>query len=318
MVLGLSLTADDFVWVLVDEADGTVVDHDSVEFRAGAEIAGAARGAHAIATAGGIDVDRIRLTWNDDVARDGMRLRNRLNGLDIGDVEAVPLTCAIAVLVDPDMEPSLALAYGAARARVGLPATTGRPRRRRSRMAMAALGAAAAAAFGGLLLTSGSLPHAEQTAAASEPPAVTEPGWVSVPAPSNNAATVVRKVVEAPRAVPARPAPQPAAVAAAPAAEPLVAAVPAPVGVPHLQVEEPHLVGPEAAQPALETGTAAAEVSAAPFSGAPAAEFPAPAPVVADPMAAGLIPADQSHLPVEHPVAAPDMTDPVNVSSGTP
>ncbi|PRC43534.1 hypothetical protein C6A85_000000104855, partial [Mycobacterium sp. ITM-2017-0098] len=122
MVLGLSLTSEDIVWVLVDEADGTVADHDSVEFHADAEIAGAAaRGARAIATAGGFDVELIRLTWSDDVAREGLRVRSHLSCLGFDNVEAVPLKCAGAVMVDPDMEPDLALAYGAARADVGLP-----------------------------------------------------------------------------------------------------------------------------------------------------------------------------------------------------
>ena len=178
MVLGLSLTSDDVVWVLVDEADGTVADHDSVEFNADAEIAGAAaRGAHAIATAGGFDVERIRLTWSNAVGREGLRLRSRLAGLGFDNVEAVPLHCAGAVLVDPNMEPALALAYGAALAEVDVYdaitvplSTRPKPRRtRRGRVALAVLGAAAAAVTGGLLLTSGSLPQAEQTAAAAEP-----------------------------------------------------------------------------------------------------------------------------------------------------
>ena len=42
MVLGLSLTSDDVVWVLVDEADGTVIDHDVIEVHEDAEMAGAA------------------------------------------------------------------------------------------------------------------------------------------------------------------------------------------------------------------------------------------------------------------------------------
>ncbi|PRC56116.1 hypothetical protein C6A85_40260, partial [Mycobacterium sp. ITM-2017-0098] len=82
------------------------------------------------------------------------------------------------------MEPDLALAYGAARADVGLPdaiavplCTRAKARRfRRGRLAVAVLGAAAAAAVGGLLLTSGSLPQLEQTAAATGQPPAAEPG----------------------------------------------------------------------------------------------------------------------------------------------
>ena len=34
MVLGLSLTSDDVVWVLVDQSHRTVADHDSVDVTA--------------------------------------------------------------------------------------------------------------------------------------------------------------------------------------------------------------------------------------------------------------------------------------------
>jgi hypothetical protein len=241
MVLGLSLTSEDVVWVLVDETDGTVADHDYVEFNADAEIAGAAaRGAHAIATACGFAVDRIRLTWSDDVARHGLQLRSRLASLGFANVAAVPLNRVGTVLVHPDMEPALALAYGAALADVSLVPVSTRATTRRShrgRTALAVLGAAAAAAVGGMLLTSGSLPQAEQPAAA-------DPGWVAVSAPSETAARVVRKVVEA------QEEDEPAAYVA-----PVVAAAPpAPLSVPRpqapevLPTEQPHLVD---AQPAL-------------------------------------------------------------------
>ena len=247
MVLGLSLTSDEVVWVLVDETDRTVADHDSVEFRADSDVAGAcARGARAIAAADGIDVERIRLTWSDDVARDGLRLRSRLSSLGFDNVEAVPLRCAGAVMVDPGMEPSLALAYGAALADVSvheaitvpLATRTKSVKTHRGRIALAVLGAAAAAALGGLLLTSGSLPHVEQTASASaaaEPPASADPGWVAVSAPAETAGVMVRKVVEALDAdVVAAAAPVQETVPQA--AEPVAVAVaePAPVAVPHL------------------------------------------------------------------------------------
>jgi hypothetical protein len=256
MVLGLSLTSEDIVWVLVDETDGTVVDHDSAEFSADAEIAGAAaRGAHAIATAGGFDVERIRLTWSDVVAREGLRLRSRLVSLGFDNVEAVPLKCAGAVLVDPDMEPTLALAYGAALAEVSLHdaitlpvSTRPRPRRsRRGRTALAALGAAAAAVVAGLLLTSGSLPQAEQTAAAAELPVAADPGWVAVTAPSESAARAVRKVVDVPDVDVPEQAP-PVYIAPVVEAAPLIAppVAPVPLAVPHLPVGTPHLQAPEA------------------------------------------------------------------------
>jgi hypothetical protein len=267
MVLGLSLTSEDIVWVLVDETDGAVADHDYVEFNADAEIAGAAAcGAHAIATACGFAVDRIRITCSDDVARDGLRLRSRLTSLGFDNVEAVPRNCAGTVLVDPDMEPALALAYGAALARVSLSdaitaavSTRAKPRRtRRGRMALAVLGAAAAA-VGGLLLTSGSLPQAEQTATAAEQPTAADNGWVAVSAPSESAARAVRKVVDTPKEEPAAyvaPVVETVPLVAVPT-EAVAAAPPVtlpPMGTPHLQAPEslptaqPHLVD---AQPAL-------------------------------------------------------------------
>lgn len=281
MVLGLSLTSEDIVWVLVDESDGTVADHDSVEFQADAEIASAAaRGARAIATAGGFDVERIRLTWSDDVARDGLRLRSHLGCLGFDNVEAVPMKCAGAVMVDPDMEPALAMAYGAARAEVNLldaitvplctraKPTTGR----RVRFAMTVLVAAAAAVVGAVLLTSGSLPQRGQAPAATGQPATADPGWVAVTAPSDSAARTVRKVVDSLDAEPldaepldaepldAEPLVAEAAAAEIPvaeastAAEPLAAeqiqsvspvvAAPAPLGVPHLPEGTPDLEAP--------------------------------------------------------------------------
>ena len=106
MVLGLSLTSDDVVWVLVDEADGTVIDHDVIEVHEDAEMAGAAaRGAHAIATNGGFDVTGVRLTWSDVAAQDGLRLRTRLSACGFRTVEVVPYRCAVAVMVHPDTEP---------------------------------------------------------------------------------------------------------------------------------------------------------------------------------------------------------------------
>ncbi|PRC49532.1 hypothetical protein C6A85_74240, partial [Mycobacterium sp. ITM-2017-0098] len=120
--------------------------------------------------------------------------------------------------------------------------------------AVAVLGAAAAAAVGGLLLTSGSLPQLEQTAAATGQPPAAEPGWVAVSAPSDSAARMVRKVVEAldgegldseaPAAVPVAAVPiiEAPIIEAPLAAEPLAAepvqtvppivAAPAPLDVP--------------------------------------------------------------------------------------
>ncbi|MCV7073532.1 hypothetical protein H7H73_27650, partial [Mycobacterium rufum] len=110
-VLGLSLTATEVVWALVDETARTVADHDAVEWDADSAIAeAAARGAHALARACGLEVDRVRLVWTPDARDDGMRLRAHLDSHGI-DTEAVPLTCATRVLVDPgqsDMPPLVA------------------------------------------------------------------------------------------------------------------------------------------------------------------------------------------------------------------
>lgn len=323
MVLGLSLTSDRVVWVLVDEADGSVADHDCAEFQADTEIAGAAaRGAHAIATAGGLDVTRIRLTWSPDVTRDGLRLRSQLGGLGFDNVEAVPLTCACAVMVDPNMEPGLALAYGAALAEVGLRdaitvplCTRATPRRRRrGRMAMAVLGAAAAAAVGGLLLTSGAQPQIEQAAATVEQPPSPDPGWVAVSAPSDNAVRPVRKVVEEPvadtsvTALPVTALP----VTALPVAETPVAATPVPAESLAAQPVEPAPATLDSAAPAASPAAGEPVPLAVPHLPAEVPHLAAPAPEA--------IPAEQPHLIDEQPALgpAPEMTDPANVFTALP
>lgn len=283
MTLGLALTSDEVVWVLVDESDGTVVDHDVIEVCSDTEIAGAAaRGAHAIAANGGFDIGHIRLTWSQDVARDGLRLRTRLGCLGFDAIEVVPFRCAGAVMVHPDLDPGLALAYGAAFAdvdpREALTEPIARPRsvRRRSaraRIAVAVLGAAAAAAVAGLLSMSGTGPQVEQTAAAAAQPSRPDSGWVAVPAPSDATAGVVRKVVEAPSPATqetetSTPAPLRAAsnvatqpVQSAPEPTPVAVASAAPLdlpaeagGVPHLPDGIPHLMAmPEAPAPVAAT-----------------------------------------------------------------
>lgn len=316
MVLGLSLTSDDVVWVLVDEADGTVIDHDVIEVHDDAEMAGAAaRGAHAIATNGGFDVASVRLTWCDDVADDGLRLRTRLSAYGFREVEAVPFGCAITVMVHPDTEPGLALAYGAAVATVDpseaitAPVAQQVPARRgfsRTRIGAAVLSAAAVAALGGLLLSSGSGPAVEQTAVAAAAAPQADPGWVAVavPAPSDGAAGTVRKVVEPPedvaeqisppRAVPVREV-QP--LAPAPAALPVTV----PSGIPHLPEGVPHLAAP-AETPVVMPHT----------------EVPVAVPVAAPVPEA--VPTGEPHLPAGQPElpSAPEMTDPAILFSALP
>ena len=118
--MGLSLTADVVGWVLVDVDAGGLLDHDVLEVTAGAETAGAAvLGAHAIAATAGHEIDRVRITWSDDAAHDGLRLQSRLRSLALSPVEAVPQSRALAVLVDPedaDLPVDIVLAYGAAMA----------------------------------------------------------------------------------------------------------------------------------------------------------------------------------------------------------
>src|SRR6478672_89388 len=180
--------------MLVDAAAGTVLDHDVLEFHADAEIAGAAaRGAHAIARACGFEVDRVRLTWSSDAGADGLRLRTRLETLGFSHVEAVPLACAMAVIVAPeamDMAPRSALAYGAALAPVSpseaitvpvVQQISTRGSRRRRRILSAVLGVAAAAALGVLCLSAGAVPKVDPAATTADQPAPPDSGWAAVP-----------------------------------------------------------------------------------------------------------------------------------------
>ena len=331
-VLGLSLTATEVVWALVDETARTVADHDAVEWDADSAIAeAAARGAHALARACGLEVDRVRLVWTPDARDDGMRLRAHLDSLGI-DTEAVPLTCATRVLVDPgqsDMPPLVALAYGAALAEVepseaitvALPRQTPvRRPRRRTRVVAAALGVVAAAAVGAVFLTAGSVPQIEPAASAVAPAAGADPGWVSVTAPADGASEPLRKIVTHPSEA-SSPAssgyvPWAAPVAAAPvAAAPVVAA--------------PVVVSPEAVPAAEALSAVRPAPEAAPAAAAVPGPEALPVPEAAEPH---LPAAEQQHLPGAEPVVAPlpgpdvaaptlpdsEMTVPVNVFTALP
>lgn len=293
-VLGLSLSSTDVVWVLVDKANGAVVDHDVLEFAADAEIAGAAaRGAQAIATSAGCHVSRVRLTWSEDAARDGLRLRTRLGSLGFTNVEAVPLSCANAALIAPaamDMNPHLALAYGAARAEVSLSEAItvpvqqlpARGRRRARRIATAVLGVAAAAAVGGLCLSAGASPRLDPettTAGHSVSSDPSDTGWAAVPAvPAAPAAAPVRKIVAGPSSDEEAPAPQfdyPVQAVIAEAVQPLPesAAVPQPATeVAPVPLGQPHLTG-------VDPG-----VGPVPVAVEAPAEAPAPVPEMTDPL----------------------------------
>ncbi|CAA0120835.1 Uncharacterised protein [Mycolicibacterium vanbaalenii] len=263
-VLGLSVTVDELAWVLADAADGTVLDHDALRCGADAEVAcAAARGAQTIAQACGYELDRVGLTWSEDVHREGLRLRTGLGCLGVCDAEAVPMATATTLgRRSGDLAPRLMPAYGAALALVTSHEASstsaaqpvpkhGHAPRRRTISAM--LGMAAAAVVGALCLSAGAAPPDVPAGTAADPPAPSDSGWESVPAPPGPAAEVVRKVVSAtpsyseqPAAVPVQTyAPVqthvPVPAAAVPTPEPTVAAAqPAPA-------EQPHLTGTQLA-----------------------------------------------------------------------
>ncbi|MCV7151975.1 hypothetical protein [Mycolicibacterium pyrenivorans] len=309
-VLGLSLTADDVVWALVD-ADGALLDHDALDVDPAGETAcAAARGACAIARAIGVEIGGVRLTWKTDAAHDGLGLRTRLEHLGFDHVEAVPTAAAMAAPVHPDamdMAPRLALAYGAARAEVdpGDTQTVAVPEPRRGRarrrVVTAVLSAAVAAGLGVLLLSAEPAPRIEPATAivTAEQATPADPGWVAVAAPSATAATD-RKVVVTP-----------------------------------VPVQEPAVVSPQFYEP-VQQPVAAIGADPAPEVAAVAAE-PAPAALLEaapDPgQASSPASAELPHLPETHlsethlaaatdpaaaPLPGPDMTEMVNVFTALP
>ncbi|MCH9700881.1 MAG: hypothetical protein K0U76_05745 [Actinomycetia bacterium] len=247
-VLGLSLTSDDVAWALVDATDGTVIDHDALEWHGDSEIAdSAARSAHAIATACGFDIDRVRITWTAEAGREGLLLRTRLRRLGFGDIQPVPMACATKVLIDPEktsIAPRLALAYGAAMAIAGpseavsAPVTqrfSARGRLSRRRLVSAGLGVAAAVALGIVCLSAGAAPQFHPPSVTAEGDVPSGAGWATVPVPSGAAVARAHKVVETPSSVesPSTAAVQtyvPVRAVAPTAANP----IPAPTAVPHL------------------------------------------------------------------------------------
>lgn len=306
-VLGLSLNSDDVAWVLVDAGDGTVLDHDAFDLQHDAEIAGAAaRGAHAIARACGFEVDRVRLTWSDDVVDDGLRLRTRLASQGFDHVEAVPMARAMAASVDPracELAPRSASAYGAARAvvpvgeAITVPVVQQIPPRRRirrRRIVSTALGVAAAAVLGVLCLSAGAAPQAEPGSAAVVQPGSADAGWAAVPAPSDAAANTVRRVVTTPTPV------RRAAAVPAQTYVPEQAYVPEQTSVP----EAPIAVAPEPATVAPEPAT---EPAAAPTE----------LPHLSDAQHV-MGPAPEAPGPVADPPAAPEMTELTNVFTALP
>lgn len=248
-VLGLSLKSDDVAWALLDTADGTVIDHDALQSQGDAETAVAAvRSAHAIAKACGFEVDRVRLTWTADAAREGLRLRARLGRLGFGDIESVPMACATTVLVDPgatDITPRVALAYGAALAVVepseAIAAPVVKPTSKHSRRIVSSgLGVAAAVAVGLLCLSAGAPTQFQPPSTTAEGHVRSDAGWATVPVPSDVTATPMRKVVvtpsyvESPSTVPAQ-----ANVAVRAVAPTAPEPTPTPAETPHLSGASP-------------------------------------------------------------------------------
>ncbi len=302
-VLGLSLESNDVAWVLLHADDGTVLDYDALALPADAGIAGlAARSAQSIARAGGFEVDRVHLTWADDMAKEGLGLRPRLRNLGFGQVETVSMERATAAAAESPataITPQVALAYGAARAVVTASAQMGpaapntapsvrqipvQSRNPRGRILSAAIGAAAAAVLGLLSLSAGAAPQPEPATPMAERPELSDAGWATVPSPSGAATTSVRKVVAAPSRSEQQPtaAPvqtyAPARVVAAAAPEPAQARPPAPASVLAAAAPEPaqaglpHLTG---ASPAARPASGLAD----PASGlADPASAPAPGP----------------------------------------
>ncbi len=292
--MGLSLTADVVGWVLMDVDAGGLLDHDVLEVAAGAETAGAAvLGAHAIAATAGHEIDRVRITWSDDAAHDGLRLQSRLRSLALSPVEAVPQSRALAVLIEPedaDLPVDIALAYGAAMAAAGPSETIPEPvaadpvrRSPARRLLTSALGVAAAVALGVFFLGAAGGPDVAPAATAIDQPSPADPGWVAVPvAPPNTVAIPARKVVAVPSPRPAQPAPVPSyypaqSAATVPAAQvapgpPAVTAA-EPQGQPLLSGTQPEVVphlGTQ--QPEAPAQLGAPQPEAVPHHGAPQPE----------------------------------------------
>lgn len=221
--MGLSLTADEVVWVLVDEHEQRLLDHDALAVPDPGHDAAvaAARSAQVIATADGVGIDAVRVTGCDG---DTNEVVIRLRALGFRRVDVVRPDEAREVV--ETFAPRLRAAAGAA---LRGPDPCDRPAqvplvaaRRRRGVVAALMGTAAAAVLSVLFMTTGSVPqsaHATATAPAETAPAVVESGWMSVPAPPPAGAQATRKFVTSP--APRASAPvyysAPAVVASAPA-----------------------------------------------------------------------------------------------------
>ncbi|MGE2729028.1 hypothetical protein ACQI4F_06105 [Mycolicibacterium vaccae] len=252
VALGLSLTSDEVVWVLVDDCGQTLLDHDARSVApAPAAVVAAARSARSLAAVDGIALDAVRLTGIGGVS-DEVVAGLRSAGFELEIVDLADAVAAAAVF-----PPGLRAAAGAALHRserdcAPVPAVLAPTRRRRGVLATL-IGTAAAAVLGVLFLATGSVPQDAQ-ASTVEPVTATDSGWVSVPVTPLHAPMVTRKIVTttaatvmAPRTVSestervytaVRPAP-------APASQPVS---PQPVAEQHLTDPVP-LAGPMPADP---------------------------------------------------------------------
>jgi hypothetical protein len=92
-ILGLSITSTGVAWVLVDAGEDDTLDHDAFATRTStsstSQLAAAARGAQAIATASGHTVRSIGVTWSENVDIEGTRLLESLTDLGYDNVVAV-------------------------------------------------------------------------------------------------------------------------------------------------------------------------------------------------------------------------------------
>ncbi|MGE2735073.1 hypothetical protein [Mycolicibacterium vaccae] len=240
VALGLSLTSDEVVWVLVDDCAQALLDHDARAVApAPAAVVAAARSARSLAAVDGIALDAVRVTAIGRVS-DEIVAGLRSAGFELEIVDLADAVAAAAVF-----PPGLRAAAGAALHRserdcAPLSATLA-PTRRRGVLATL-IGTAAAAVLGVLFLATGSVPQDAQ-ASTVEPVTTTDSGWVSVPVTPLHAPTVTRKIVTttaAPRTVAESTERVYTAVrpATAPAPQPVT---PQPVAEP---VAEQHLTDP--------------------------------------------------------------------------
>lgn len=119
VVLGLSLTANSAVWVLVDTYDGSILADEVVPLESVNEIArAAARSVQTFALQREQDIDGVRLVWDEDARAHGIRLRTKMRLFGFDTVETVSEEAAREGRnrTARHIAPHMVLAYGAARA----------------------------------------------------------------------------------------------------------------------------------------------------------------------------------------------------------